>query len=135
MEEWRPVPSAPHILASSMGRVMLAPYEKKMPWHHGTRKYGGHAHYGVWSNGRFVWCARGKNYKVARLICEAFHGAPPTTRAVCMHLNENARDNRPENLKWGTQRENLNAPGFLAYCRGRTGENNPNVKGRAARAS
>jgi hypothetical protein len=133
MEEWRPVPSAPHIHASSLGRVMIAPYRKAMPHKRGVREYGGQAHFGVWSGARFIWCVRGKNHKVARLVCEAFHGAPPS-RAVCMHLNEDARDNRPENLRWGTQRENLNAPGFLAYCRGRTGENSPTVKGRAARS-
>ncbi len=94
---------------------------------------GGHPHRGVWVGSRFVWCFRRKNHKVARLICEAFHGAPPASHAVCMHLNEDARDNRASNLAWGTQKQNLNFPGFLAYCRSRTGENNPHVKGRAKR--
>ena len=47
-----------------------------------------------------------------------------------MHLDENAANNRASNLRWGTQKENLNAPGFLDYCRTRTGENNLVVKGR-----
>ena len=48
-----------------------------------------------------------------------------------MHLDENARNNKPENLRWGTQKENLNAPGFIAYCKSRTGDNNPYRKGKA----
>lgn len=73
---------------------------------------------------------RGKTYKVHRLVCEAFNGPPPFQGAVCMHLDEDYRNNRPDNLAWGTQKENLNAPGFIAYCRSRTGENSPTAKGR-----
>jgi hypothetical protein len=47
-----------------------------------------------------------------------------------MHLDENSRNNRPENLAWGTQKENLNAPQFLEYCKNRTGENSPIIKGK-----
>ena len=50
-----------------------------------------------------------------------------------MHLNEDSSDNRPENLMWGTQKENLNAPGFIAYCKGRTGENSSYTKGKRKR--
>jgi len=46
-----------------------------------------------------------------------------------IHINENALDNRPENLKWGTQKENLNMPSFIEYCKGRTGEESPRTKG------
>jgi len=31
-----------------------------------------------------------------------------------MHDNEDSSDNRPINLKWGTQKANLNYPGFIA---------------------
>lgn len=47
-----------------------------------------------------------------------------------MHHDEDARNNCPSNLRWGTQRENLNYPGFLSYCQSRTGANSPVVKGR-----
>jgi len=46
-----------------------------------------------------------------------------------MHINEDPSDNRPENLKWATQKENLNSPGFLSYCKQRTGDNSPRTKG------
>jgi hypothetical protein len=96
----------------------------------GLTQYGGTPHRGVWEGKRFIWYADGRNHKVARLVCEAFNGPPPDKRSVCMHIDENARNNAPENLRWGTQRENLNAPGFLAYCRNRLGERSPYVVGR-----
>lgn len=103
--------------------------EYKTKWVRGTKtrayKTARHEYYGV--------VYRGKNYKVHRLICEAFHGAPGVSETVVLHLNEDALDNRPENLRWGTQKENLNAPGFLEYCRSRTGENSPYVKGRRSK--
>lgn len=94
------------------------------------RPYGGLPTFGQWDGERFIYQIRGKTYKVARLICEAFNGTPTDERNVCMHLDENSRNNTPANLAWGTQKENLNAPGFIKYCKNRTGENNPFVKGR-----
>ena len=77
---------------------------------------------------------KGKNYKVHRLVCEAFNGPPPFDKAIVMHLNDDATNNRPENLAWGTHKENLNTPSFIAYCKSRTAENNPRVKGRRRKA-
>lgn len=128
-EIWRSVPSNPSLLASSEGRVMVAPYCGPMP-HGGMRHYGGQPRFGVWCKRdcRFVVVLKGKTHKVHRLVCEAFHGAAPFDGAVVMHVDENSANNRPENLKWGTQKENLNAPGFLEYCKSRTGENSPTRK-------
>lgn len=130
-EVWRDVPSVPGILVSSEGRVMYAPHREPVP-HGGERSYGGTPTFGVWNkqDGRFIIRCRGKTHKIARLVAEAFHGPPPFDGAVVMHLDENAANNRPLNLKWGTQKENLNAPGFLEYCRDRTGEGSPVIKGR-----
>ena len=71
--------------------------------------------------------------KIHRAVCEAFHGAPPSESSVVIHVNEDAHDNRPENLRWGTQRENLNMPKFVAYCKSRIGASSPAVKGRSKR--
>lgn len=122
-ELWRAVPSYPGVLASSFGRIMVAPYTKR------GRQYGGQPTSGQWDGARYIYARRGyKTLKVARLVCEAFHGAPLAEETVCMHLNENSRDNRQENLSWGTQKENLNAPGFLEYCHSRVGENSTRAK-------
>lgn len=131
-EIWKIVPSRRSILASSRGRLMLIPKVGKMP-HGGIRSYSVKPRRGQWDGNRYIITISGRSLKVARLVCEAFNGPPPFPRAVCMHIDENARNNAPANLKWGTQKENLNAPGFLEYCRGRIGENSPTIKGRAKR--
>jgi hypothetical protein len=139
-EIWKPVPSKPEIMASSFGRILLPSREVAMPnggirVYHPKPRFGSktkasktarHVFFGIYN--KFYG-----NMKVHRLVCEAFHGPPPFERAVVLHLNENALDNRPENLRWGTQKENLNMPGFIAYCKGRTGENSPCIKGRKNR--
>lgn len=135
-ETWRQIPSLPQYATSTLGRIMRLPWIGGMPYG-GVKHYGGQPTYGVWCEAekRFTTNYHGQNYKIARLVCEAFKGASPFEKAVCMHLDENSRNNRPENLAWGTQKENLNATGFLEYCRGRTGENNPFIKGRKAASS
>lgn len=125
-ERWCLVPSLEGVLASSEGRLMVVPFANAPG--QGGKQYGGVPTTGQWDGKRFVWRWRGKTYRVHRLICEAFHGPPPTPEHVCMHLDENAAHNHCDNLQWGTQKENLNAPGFLEYCRGRTGDNSPTRK-------
>lgn len=43
---------------------------------------------------------------IHQLILLTFHGPRPSPTAVARHLNGNARDNRAENLAWGTAKEN-----------------------------
>lgn len=133
-EIWRVVPSAPFFLASSEGRFMVIPSIRDMPGG-GKRHTGGLPRFGMWEKkqGRFVTNYRGKTYKVHRLVCEAFHGHPPEDEPFCLHLDENAANNKPSNLKWGSQKENLNAPGFLEYCKARTGDDSPRAKWYATR--
>ncbi len=121
-------------MVSNHGRIMRVPRIGVMP-HGGTRHYECSPYPGVWSpsDKRYIFVLKGKTYKVHRLVAEAFHGPSPFPRAVVMHLDENPRNNSVDNLKWGTQKENLNAPGFLEYCRGRTGENSPTAKAKAKR--
>lgn len=136
MEVWKPVPSREGILASSLGRIKLPERTAKMP-HGGVRVYktsptlgtktkasksARHEYYGLY-NSKFG------NMKVHRLVCEAFHGPAPEGKNYVLHLDENALNNRPENLKWGTQKENLNAAGFIEYCKSRVGDDSPYAKG------
>jgi hypothetical protein len=126
-EHWKPVPSMPGVLASSEGRLLLPPRYAPLP-NGGYRLYtpepsegferrskvgAAHVYRGTF-NGFYG------NIKVHRAVCEAFHGAAPFDGAVVIHLDESALNNRPENLKWGTQKENLNMPKIKAYQRSRT---------------
>ena len=125
MEIWKQVPSVPEITASSLGRVCIAPAQAKMP-HGGLRWYNPKPTYGYEEKTatgrpgvpkrRILRVARlRQTFKIARLVCEAFHGPPPFERAVTIHIDEDPSNNRPENLKWGTQKENLNMPKFKAW--------------------
>ena len=118
-EVWRPIPSLEGWEASSEGRVRRVPHVKPMP-HGGSRTYGGHAWFGHCAkDGRWEFKPEGRTVRVHQAVCEAFHGPKPFEGAVVMHLDEDNGNNRPENLAWGTQQQNLNAPGFKKYCRER----------------
>ena len=141
-EIWKPVPSEPGVLASSKGRVLQSPRYAPMT-HGGFRAYMPKPRYGQVAKSRktakhsymHIMVRRDDDgirqspRKVHQLVCEAFHGPRPFEKAVVIHIDENAHNNRPENLKWGTQKENLSAPGFIEYCRSRSGEDSPRVKG------
>lgn len=140
-EVWKPVPSKPGVQASSLGRITLPARRAQMP-NGGERGYSPQPTYGQVRRAkktaahsyRGIYAQFYGNIKIHQAVCEAFHGPAPFERAVVIHLNEDAHDNRPENLKWGTQKENLNSAGFLEYCRARKGENNPFIKSRIWRA-
>jgi hypothetical protein len=133
--EEKPIPSIRGAMANSLGQVKFPDRSAKMPnggmrkykakWVYGSRrrasKTARHEYFGV--------LYRGKNYKIHRLVCEAFHGPAPHEKPIVIHLDEDATNNRPDNLRWGTQKENLNMPNFKDYCRSRTGDKNPRIKG------
>jgi hypothetical protein len=139
-EIWKPVSSYPGLLASSEGRILLPPGYAPLP-NGGYRTYlpeptAGSERRAASSAAhsyRGTWVRKYGNIKVHRAVCEAFHGPPPFEGAVVIHLDENAHNNRPGNLKWGTQKENLNAPGFRAYCKDRRGKKSPRAKWAANR--
>lgn len=48
----------------------------------------------------------GLRLRVHTVVATAFHGPRPPG-LQCRHLNDNPRDNRPDNLAWGTPTENM----------------------------
>lgn len=139
-EVWKPVASKPGVMASSEGRVLLPKRWAQMP-HGGMRCYDPKPTYGVKTRAsktaRHVYMGIYNkfygNMKVHRLVCEAFHGPAEDSSHVVIHLDEDATNNRPENLKWGTMKENMNMPGYIEYCKSRTGENSSYLKGKMAK--
>ena len=41
-----------------------------------------------------------------RLVCEAFHGPAPEGKPYALHWDDNPRNNRADNLRWGSAAEN-----------------------------
>lgn len=129
-EEWVPSLSYPDILVSSLGRIKLPDREASMP-NGGTRTYKPRPTYGIKTksskNAKHTYMNVSTRYygniKIHQLVCEAFHGPRPFLKAVVIHQDEDATNNHKDNLRWGTQKENLNMPKFIEYCKARTGEN------------
>lgn len=121
-EEWRDTPLYPGVQASTHGRIRVLPRPGIMP-HGGKRTYETKPTFGCITSAakgaRHVYFGRQikaiGNVKVHRAVCSAFHGPPPFPKAVVIHENENGLDNRPSNVRWGTQKENLNMPRFKQY--------------------
>lgn len=128
-EIWKTVPSFPDIEASTCGRIRLKPKQGTTPTG-GSRTYGGKPTFGAFEPERkmYFYKYKNRNLTVSRLVCEAFNGPPPPPNHGALHENENSRDNRSSNLRWGTQKENLNYPGFLEYCRSRDNRNLKNSR-------
>lgn len=136
-EVWRDVPSFPDIIVSNFGRVKLPNSFGVMPTGNirmyltkPTYGYIGRANKNAKHKYLHIVNRKFGTLKVHQLVCEAFHGTKPNQKSVVIHIDEDSLNNKPENLKWGTQKENLNCPGFLDYCRSRTGLNSPTVKGK-----
>lgn len=118
-EIWIDSPLYRGVQASSHGRIRVLPRIGLMP-HGGKRTYETKPTFGCITSAkkgaRHVYFGRQikaiGNVKVHRAVCSAFHGKPPFPKAVVIHRNENGLDNRPPNVRWGTQKENLNMPRF-----------------------
>lgn len=70
-------------------------------------------------------CGRITSVSSHRLIADAFHGKCPDGFQV-RHLNGNNADNRPENLQYGTAKENAMDRKFHGTYK--SGESHPNAK-------
>ena len=134
-EVWKEVPSVPQIVASTLGRVMVKPLLADISAGR-MRDYISKPTYGMEDTSatgrkdapkrRILRVNRlRKNFKIHRLVCEAFHGAAPFESAIVLHLDEDPSNNQPGNLRWGTRKENQNFPKAVAAFKARTGENSP----------
>lgn len=116
--EWRPIPSIPGYWAGSGGQIksskdrVLKPYVIK-----GNTPYLAM---------KVMVIDRRQTKLVSRMVCEAFHGEPPSRKHEAAHQNGKSLDNVPTNLKWATSKENIADKKFHGTYL--AGERRPNSK-------
>lgn len=131
-EEWRVVPSNTELMASSFGRVVRLPHCINGRTYTSSPTYGCRTK--ASKTAKHTYMSRHYrgigNIKIHRMVCEVFHGPATDEKPYVLHKDGNSENNHFTNLEWGTQKDNLNHPLFIEYCRSRTGDNSPVVKGR-----
>lgn len=97
-EEWATIPGHPHYLVSNHGRVWA---ERRQ------RSAGGLKKLTKESNG-YLCCnlGRGNHFRVHTLVLLAFVGVPGYQQEA-LHGDGCRTNNRLENLRWGTRKENM----------------------------
>lgn len=108
-EIWKPVPGFPYYEASNHGRIRSVDRFVRNKWGSFTKRCGQilklTPHRGYFSirlsNGERII-----NFGVHQVIAMAFHGLPPFGMVID-HVNTNKIDNRPENLEYVTNSENV----------------------------
>lgn len=97
-EIWRPIPNYEGLYeVSNLGRIKSLRTNKLMKPHIINRGY-----YDVCLSKNGV----AKHYLVHRLVCEAFC-EKPEGKDVVDHINGRKTDNRSQNLRWTSQKENV----------------------------
>lgn len=106
-EEWRPVVGYEGLYSvSNLGRVRSEDHISAS----GSRRRGRILK--QWADSRgYKSCRLYKSGIGAlrfshRLVCEAFHGPQPEDKSFVLHWDDNKGNNRADNLRWGTNREN-----------------------------
>lgn len=99
-ETWRPVAGFPGYEVSDHGRVrslrrtnprLMTPEIDE----------DGYSRLALVRNGRYV------HQLVHRMVATAFIGPAPDGLLICRHADNNPANNRPGNLAWGTQADNM----------------------------
>lgn len=115
-EVWQPIPYSVYE-ASSHGRIRNCKTGKIQEPQTGS---DGYLFVGI----RFLDQKHSK--KVHQLVCLAFHGVKPHGAQCVRHLDGNRLNNMPDNLRWGTNKEN--AADTILHGRQVSGFDHPNMR-------
>jgi HNH endonuclease len=99
-EHWRPAPSDPALEASDLGRIRRAATGRILRARLVQVKRT-QPRLQVTYREQASW----RDRRVARLVCEAFHGLPPTPQHVAMFIDGNSLNCRADNVRWATRTE------------------------------
>lgn len=117
MEEWKYIKDYPNYMISNQGNVKSLKYGKEKKLNPTKDKYG-YLRINLCKDGKY------KMYSVHRLVANAF--ISNTDNKPCIdHINTDKTDNRIENLRWVTNKENSNNPITIKKWKG---ENNYKTK-------
>lgn len=114
MEIWKKIDNFPNYMISNLGRVKSLNYRgntKKEVLLTPYKNNEGYLGLNLWNNGK---C---KHYTIHRLVAQAFI-SNPENKPFIDHINTIRNDNRVENLRWVTSKENRNNPLTLYKIRG-----------------
>jgi hypothetical protein len=123
MSEWKNVPHLRHHEVSETGQVRRT---VTVRMHRAGRvlrpeiTHRGYARYRIMESGKKV------SAYAHRLVCEAFHGPPPTPQHQAAHRDGNKLHNHFNNLRWATPLEN--STDQIAHGTRPTGESCHNAK-------
>ena len=102
-EEWKPLPLNPNYWASTLGRIASGPGRTtlgRVLMQHPTSSGRLRVSLGTGPKGSI-------KREVHRIVCEAFHGLPTDPALEAAHGDGDVFNNRPDNLRWATHRENI----------------------------
>lgn len=104
-EIWKDIKDYPNYMVSNLGRVKSVNYNKtkKEKILKEIKIRNGYLYVNLCKNGKV------KKHQVHRLVAQAFMPNPDNKPHID-HINTNRTDNRVENLRWCTNKENMNNP-------------------------
>lgn len=104
VEEWRVISDFPAYKISNLGRVRRFICGLKNHKCRILKPYIGNHGYSVIS---LVKNKIHKKFLIHRLVCEAFHGKPPTKQHQVAHNDGTRTNHNADNLRWATRSENM----------------------------